>query len=156
VELTSFINDDGTVTLEVDAEISSPILNFSTTQVVNNVTGEVIDYPLDGVNKTTLKSVLSAKSGQSIAIGGIIKETLDRNTKKVPLLGDIPGLGVFFRDVANSKKKTETVIIITPHVISHPDEAGYVSDRFLGRKSSHENITTGKENILDNGERGLP
>lgn len=156
VEMTTFINDDGTVTMEVDAEISSAYLNFSTTKVVNNVTGETIEYPLDGTSKTNLKSILSARSGQSIAIGGIIKETMDRSTKKVPLLGDIPGLGLFFRDVVNSKKKTETVIIITPHVIAHPSLAGRVSDEFLGRKSSHEHITRGRENILDDGERDLP
>ncbi|MFH1020833.1 MAG: hypothetical protein V1782_09545, partial [Pseudomonadota bacterium] len=149
VDLTTFINDDGTVTLEIDAEISSAILNFSTTQVVNNVTGEVISYPLDGVNKTNLKSILSAKSGQSIAIGGIIKETVDRSTKKVPLLGDIPGLGVLFRDVVNSKRKTETVIVLTPHVIAHPALAGRTSDQFLGRKSSHDHITRGSETIID-------
>ncbi|OPY70703.1 MAG: Type II secretion system protein D precursor [Syntrophorhabdaceae bacterium PtaU1.Bin034] len=148
VELTPFINDDGTVTLEIDAEISSAILNFSTTQVVNNVTGEVITYALDGVNKTNLKSVLSARSGQSIAIGGIIKESVERNTKKVPLLGDIPYMGVLFRDVDNVKQKIETVIVLTPHVIAHPAMAGRTSDQFLSRKSSHDHITKGSQNII--------
>jgi type II secretory pathway component GspD/PulD (secretin) len=150
VKMNTFINEDNTVTLDIDAEISSALLNYSTTQVVNQITGDVIEYPLDGVSKTELKSILSAKSGQSIAIGGIIKETLDDTVKKVPFAGDIPGLGLLFRDVVKSKKKTETVIILTPHVIQHPALAGRASAEFLNRKSSHEHITKGKETVLNN------
>ncbi len=150
VEMNTFINEDNTVTLDISAEISSALLNYSTTTVFNSVTGEAVEFPLDGVSKTELKSILSAKSGQSIAIGGIIKETLDDTVKKVPFVGDIPGLGLLFRDVVKSKKKTETVIILTPHVIQHPALAGRTSDAFLNQKSSHEHITKGKETILDN------
>lgn len=155
VKMNAFINEDNTVTLDIDSEISSALLNYSTVGVVNQVTGEVINYPIDGVSKTELKSILSAKSGQSIAIGGIIKETLDDTVKKVPFLGEIPGLGLLFRDVVKSKKKTETVIILTPHVIQHPALAGKTSDEFLGRKSSHEHITTGRETILTNDPESL-
>ncbi len=153
VEMTTFINEDATVTLEFEAEITSPILNYSTIPVVNQQTGETIEFPLDATTKSELKSILSAKSGQSIAIGGIIKETLDLLENKVPVLGDIPGLGFFFREINNAKKKTETVIILTPHVIMHPALAGHATEEFLRRKSSHEQITRGMENIL---ERDLP
>jgi hypothetical protein len=153
VEMTTFINEDATVTLEFEAEITSPILNYSTIPVVNQQTGETIEFPLDATTKSELKSILSAKSGQSIAIGGIIKETLDLLENKVPVLGDIPGLGFFFREIDNAKKKTETVIILTPHVIMHPALAGHATEEFLRRKSSHEQITRGMENIL---ERDLP
>ncbi len=150
VKMTTFINEDGTVTLEFEAVISTALLNFSSVQVVNEKSGQVIDFPLDATSKNKLKSILTAKSGQSIAIGGIIKETLDQTDNKVPVLGDIPGLGFFFKEIKNNKKKTETVIILTPHVIAHPALAGDVSGDFLGRKSSHELITTGRENLLEN------
>lgn len=156
VEMTTFINEDATVTLEFDAEISSAILNFSTIPVVNEKTGETIEFPLDAKSTSKLKSILSAKSGQSIAIGGIIKESLDLQENKVPLLGDIPGLGFFFREIENAKKKTETVVILTPHVIIHPALAGEVSTEFLRRKSSHEQITRGRENILEEPEVSAP
>lgn len=156
VEMTTFINEDATVTLEFEAEITSAILNFSTIPVVNQQTGDTIEFPLDAKSKSELKSILSAKSGQSIAIGGIIKETLDLQENKVPLLGDIPGLGFFFKEIANSKKKTETVIILTPHVIMHPALAGDATQEFLDRKSSHEQITKGLENILDENREMRP
>jgi type II secretory pathway component GspD/PulD (secretin) len=149
VELTTFINEDGTVTLEFDGEISSPILGFSTVSVVNPQTGQTIEFPLDGKNTSEIKSILTAQSGQSIAIGGIIRETLDLQENKAPILGDIPFLGFFFREINNTKRKTETVIILTPHVILHPALAGRASKDFLGRKSSHGHITKGKENVLE-------
>lgn len=148
VEMTTFINEDGTVTLEIEAEISTPNLNFSTIQVVNEKNGEVLDFPIDGVDKEEIKSILSARSGQSIAIGGIIREQVDRGETKVPLLGDVPVLGALFRKTGNTRQKTETVIILTPHVIAHPALAGKMTDEFLGRKSSHGQIVEGKENIL--------
>jgi type II secretory pathway component GspD/PulD (secretin) len=149
VQMTTFINADSTVTLEFEAEISTPLLNFSTIQVVNEKSGQVLDFPLDGKAKSELKSILSAKSGQTIAIGGIIRESLDYDTKKVPGLGDVPGLGLLFSEIKNTKKKTETVILLTPHVIMHPAQAQAVANEFLLRKSSHEQITKGAENILE-------
>jgi len=149
VEMTTFINADSTVTMEFEAQISAPILNYSTIQVVNEKTGQVLNFPLDGKSKSQLKSILSARSGQTIAIGGIIRESLDYNTSKVPGLGDIPGLGLLFSEIKNTKKKTETVILLTPHVIMHPAQAEAVSREFMRRKSSHEQITKGTENILE-------
>ncbi|ABA88125.1 type IV pilus secretin PihL [Syntrophotalea carbinolica DSM 2380] len=152
VEMTTFINADGTVTLDFDAEISSPQLAYSTVQAVNDITGEILEYPIDGTTKSEIKAILSARSGQSIAIGGIIRETIDDSIAKVPVLGDIPGVGFFFREVEKTKSKTETVILLTPHVIMHPALAGQVSQEFLGRKSSHEQVTVGRENILSKDE----
>lgn len=149
VEMTTFINADGTVTLEFEAEIATPILNYSSISVINEKTGQAIEFPLDGKAKSELKSILSAKSGQTIAIGGIIRESLDYDTKKVPGLGDVPGLGLLFSEIKNSKRKTETVILLTPHVIMHPAQAQAVAAEFLRRKSSHEQITKGTENILE-------
>ncbi len=148
VEMTTFINADGTVTLDFEAEISSALLAYSTVQVVNDVTGDVLEYPIDGTTKSELKAILSARSGQTIAIGGIIRETIDDSIAKVPVLGDIPGLGFFFREVSKKKEKTETVILLTPHVIIHPALAGKATRDFLERKSSHEQAIDGRENIL--------
>ena len=55
-----------------------------------------------------------------------------------------------------TKKKTETVIILTPHVIRHPALAGQTSSEFLYRKSSHEQITKGLENILEETKEPSP
>ncbi len=149
VAMSTFINEDGTVTLDVESEISTANLNVSQIPVLNEIDKELVYFPIDGVNRNTIKSIIAAKSGQSIAIGGIIKEQDEDLETKVPFLGDIPGIGFFFKKMQKHKIKTETVIILTPHVIPHPALAGKTSEEFLNRKSSHSAIVEEKKNILD-------
>ena len=149
VTISSFINEDSTITMDIETEISTANLNMTQVSVVNPATGETTLFPLDGVNKTEIKSIIAAKSGQSVAIGGIIKEQDEFEETKVPFLGDIPVLGFFFKKLIKHKTKTETVIILTPHVITHPALAGKTSGEFLNRRSSHPVIVDEKENILE-------
>ena len=149
VTISSFINEDSTITMDIETEISTANLNMTEINVLNEKTGKTTPFPLDGVNKNEIKSIIAAKSGQSVAIGGIIKEQDESEEKKVPVLGDIPVLGFFFKKIIKHKTKTETVIILTPHVITHPALAGKISEEFLNRKSSHPAIVDEKENILE-------
>ena len=153
VTISSFINEDSTITMDIEIEISTANLNMTQVSVVNPATGETTLFPLDGVNKTEIKSIIAAKSGQSVAIGGIIKEQDEFEETKVPFLGDIPFLGFFFKKLIKHKTKTETVIILTPHVITHPAMAGKTSGEFLNRRSSHPVIVDEEENILEYGVR---
>ncbi|MEA1899891.1 MAG: hypothetical protein U9N47_03870 [Thermodesulfobacteriota bacterium] len=149
VTISSFINEDSTITMDIETEISTANLNMTEINVLNEKSGKTTPFPLDGVNKTEIKSIIAAKSGQSVAIGGIIKEQDESEEKKVPVLGDIPVLGFFFKKIIKHKTKTETVIILTPHVITHPALAGKTSEEFLNRRSSHPAIVDEKENILE-------
>jgi len=149
VTISSFINEDSTITMDIETEISTASLNMTQITALNEKTGETILFPLDGVNKTEIKSIIAAKSGQSVAIGGIIKEQDEFEETKVPFLGDIPVLGFFFKKLIKHKTKTETVIILTPHVITHPALAGKTSGEFLNRRSSHPVIVDEEKNILE-------
>lgn len=149
IEISSFINEDGTITMDLEAEISFPQYGISSIGVVNSITGAVVPFPLDGVDRSKLTSIITAASGQTIAIGGIIRERLEEYEKKVPLLGDLPFFGFFFKEVNDKRAKVETVILITPHVITHPALAGRASRDFLERRSSHPRITRGQETLLD-------
>ncbi|MBC2694603.1 MAG: hypothetical protein HF982_04870 [Desulfobacteraceae bacterium] len=149
VTISSFINEDSTITMDIETEISTANLNMTQIIALNEKTGETILFPLDGVNKNEIKSIIAAKSGQSVAIGGIIKEQDESEETKVPVLGDIPIIGFFFKKIIKHKTKTETVIILTPHVITHPALAGKTSGEFLNRRSSHPAIVDKKENILE-------
>lgn len=57
-------------------------------------------------------------NGQTVVLGGIYEDTLNRTTTKVPLLGDIPVMGQLFRNTINSDRKTELLIFITPKILS--------------------------------------
>ena len=149
IEVSSFINEDGTITMDLEAELSFPVFNLTTIGVVNEVTGEVVDFPLDGVDRSELNSIVTTVSGQPIAIGGIIRERLQEIEKKVPLLGDLPVVGFPFREIADERTKTETVILITPHIILHPAQTWQTGADFLKRRSSHPRLKHDQENLHD-------
>lgn len=149
IEISSFINADGTITMDFKAEISTPNLNVTEVTVVDENTGIARSFPLDGINRSELTSIITAVPGQPLAIGGIIREQIEEIENKVPVLGDVPGLGFFFRDIADNRKKTETVIILTPHLISHPRDGWQVGTEFLERRSSHPRFLQQQENLLD-------
>ena len=60
------------------------------------------------------------KSGDTVIIGGMMQETTLKSESKIPLLGDIPLLGYLFKFYSSSKKKTNLVILLTPHIIQEP------------------------------------
>ncbi|PUA19810.1 type II and III secretion system protein family protein [Glaciimonas sp. PCH181] len=55
--------------------------------------------------------------GESFVIGGLVSRTTKSSVKKIPLLGDLPILGSFFRNLSYSQDDKELVIIVTPHVV---------------------------------------
>ena len=57
-------------------------------------------------------------SGQSFVIGGLIDRETASNVDKVPLLGDLPVIGAFFKTLQYSQNDRELVIIVTPHLVS--------------------------------------
>lgn len=72
--------------------------------------------------KRSAKTTVLVKSGDTMIIGGMMQETITRNQSKVPLLGDIPLLGHLFKFTSNAKRKTNLVILLTPHIIQEPGE----------------------------------
>ncbi len=70
--------------------------------------------------KRSTKTTVLVKSGDTVIISGIIQDNFTKNVSKVPLLGDIPLLGWFFRYTSEQKKKTNLLIMLTPHIIHEP------------------------------------
>jgi MSHA biogenesis protein MshL len=70
---------------------------------------------------------VSARSGQVIVIGGLMRETRDRQQFKTPLLGDIPGVGRLFRSERERKLTSELVILLRPLVVNDNDWPTLVS-----------------------------
>jgi len=86
---------------------------------------EVSDIPsIDSSNPgyvTTCKrqanTIVVVEDGQMVVIGGLIQENRSDLTKKVPCVGNIPGLGSLFRNFAGTKSKTNLLIFITPRIV---------------------------------------
>lgn len=74
----------------------------------------------------TADTTVIVKDKNTVVIGGMIGETTDRGSYKVPVLGDIPVLGWLFRSNTSTHNKTNLFIFLTPHIIENPDEANEV------------------------------
>ena len=102
----------------------TPRVLEETKEIVALIQPEVRDVSGKGENglpEITFRRALTqlrVQDGQSIIIGGLIVETQDRTTGKIPILGDIPLIGQLFRTRSARETKTEVVIVITPHIVT--------------------------------------
>ncbi|EIM28550.1 type II and III secretion system protein family protein [Microvirga lotononidis] len=81
-------------------------------------------------------TVVELASGQSFAIGGLIRRTASNNISAVPGLGQMPILGTLFRSSSFQKEESELVILVTPYIVrpgSSPDQMSAPTDRMASR-----------------------
>lgn len=106
---------NGKIHLEVNAEVSNP-----TTSI-----------PIPGAGSpgtitfTTLKRNVTAavqlEDGQTLAIGGLIQNIVNSTSTRVPVLGDIPGLGMLFTQSSDTVTEEEMIILVTPRLVDGVD-----------------------------------
>lgn len=136
--VTPNINADRTITLKLLQENSEIVRNAAEIPVYSVTTGNAVEkVPVDVVSSRSIAGTFIAKDGLAVAAGGLIKETESIQKTKVPILGDIPLLGWFFRSTEKVKARKELMVLIRPHVISTPADAEQVSQDFLGGVSVH-------------------
>ncbi len=119
--VTPRISPDGLVVMEVDAEKSaidreSPGIAVGVTQQ-----GNVLTQPI--FTTTTAQTTVSAASGQTIVLGGLITNEKTVVNRRVPYLSDIPLLGSLFRYDLARNQRSELLIILTPHIVRNQAEA---------------------------------
>jgi general secretion pathway protein D len=117
--VTPRISDGGLVTLEISIESST---------VATTALGNLSSIPV--FNKKTAKTTLSIMEGQTIVMGGLIEETKNETTAGVPFLSRIPILGALFGYQTYEKKKVETLLLMTPHVITDLDQSKAITKEF--------------------------
>jgi type IV pilus assembly protein PilQ len=113
------INKNDFVTLEVTPEASSS--TESTT--LQSGGGSAVQIPI--INTRTATTTVLIKSGNTLAIGGLMRQDVSDTYTKVPLMGDIPGLGAFFRSKSLSKTKRDLLIFLTPTIVNPDAQTGY-------------------------------
>ncbi len=120
VSITPFISPDGYVTLDIKPQYAT-----IATQVTSpgEVEGErdIVATLLQRRN-LDLKGI-RIKDGETLVIGGLIQETETKSVKKIPFLGDLPVVGMFFRSTSTAKRKDEMVMMITPQIIIDTEDA---------------------------------
>jgi general secretion pathway protein D len=69
-----------------------------------------------------IENTLVVKDGETVVIGGLIRDSVSDSVSKVPWLGDIPILGWLFKSVNTSNEKTNLLLFLTPHIIRTPED----------------------------------
>ncbi len=118
--VTPRISPEGMVVMEIDAE-KSEVGPESEGIPVTISEGSVIRSPT--FNTTMAQTTVSAADGETIVLGGLISKSDAKAERKVPLLADIPVLGNLFRYNYSQRKRTELIIVLTPHVVRNPEDA---------------------------------
>jgi type II secretory pathway component GspD/PulD (secretin) len=109
------IGKEGRITLELEPEVSDVVADATRTGGVTVLPGGTFE-PLPVVTRRHARTIVNVNDGQTLLIGGLLLEQNREVVDKVPLAGDIPGLGAAFRNVRKQKQQEEVVILITAHV----------------------------------------
>jgi general secretion pathway protein D len=124
LHVTPRVNSSGGVELDIEQEVSDVVPTTTST----------IDSPT--IQQRKIKSSVSVHDGETIALGGLIRDSQSRGKSGIPLLSDIPVLGTLFGTKTNTGDRTELLILITPHVVRSPAEADAITEELRKRVQS--------------------
>lgn len=132
LKVTPRVGPDGIV-INVTAEKSQYQLTPGTGVPIftDGTNGNVIEAPIKDL--TTVQTMVGIKDGQCIVLGGMITKSLQIVERKVPVLGDVPYLGMLFRYDMEQQKRKELLIFLTPHVIETPLQTEELKEQELSR-----------------------
>jgi general secretion pathway protein D len=112
LNVTPFITPDGLVVLDIAQDISS--------------LDKFVKIDQNDVPTTTTRNAqatLSVRDGETIMLGGYIEDNRISGTSGVPLLKDIPGLGVLFRSKSRNNTRSELILLLHVTVLRNPGDA---------------------------------
>jgi general secretion pathway protein D len=115
MKLTPHVNEHDLIRLEVDEKISELAPGASNLG--------------PSTSERTAKTIVVAKDQQTILIGGLMSDKIINSVTKIPLLGDIPILGFFFRSTTKHVVKTNLIIALTPYVINDQSDLRRVLEK---------------------------
>ncbi len=102
-----YIGDDGYIRMDIHSKDSSSELN--------------VEALPDEIGAELFSNIM-VRDGQTIVIGGLFRDVVTTTRNQVPLLGDIPFLGVLFRSTVDSTTRQEVIVMLTPHIVKEPEE----------------------------------
>lgn len=113
------VNESGYVRLEVDQEISD----------IKGAGGLGAGAPIR--TRRNAKTTVLVKDQSTVVIGGLIRDVENDTIEKVPFLGDIPLIGLLFRNTSTLTTKQNLVLMLTPYIIESEDDLTKIYDRKL-------------------------
>jgi general secretion pathway protein D len=119
------INSNGTVLLDIEQEISNVAGNTGGSSSTTNLTPTV--------SQRRVKSSISVASGQTVLLGGLIMERLERDKSGLPLLDKLGPLGEILGNQSGTVQRTELIIFIRPQIIRDSVDAHRVAEELRSR-----------------------
>lgn len=119
LKVTPRVNDSGTITLDITQEVSD----------VAETTSSGINSPT--IQQRRLATTVSTRTGQMIALGGLIRDRVARTKSGIPVLSQIPVIGGLFGQHVNTSGRTELIILLTPTIIRSPGDVRDIVDALI-------------------------
>ena len=102
-----------------------------------------------GFTEQQARCAVLLESGQTFAIGGLIQNSVQAASAKVPVLGDLPYVGTLFSTIRHEERESELIILVTPRLV-HPLDCCQVPKRLPGRETrSPDDYELFLENVLE-------
>jgi general secretion pathway protein D len=116
LNITPHINEDNFIRLKISQQVTK------LTSAATSTTPTTL--------KRTAKTTVVVKDNETVVIGGLVGDSTENDTYKVPLLGDIPILGWLFKTHSTSREKTNLYVFLTPHIVrTQKDAAGLYQEK---------------------------
>lgn len=135
LDVTPQIGEDNEVILHVHPSVTEVQEKTKTI----NLSNSQLNLPLAFSTIRETDTIVKAKSGQVIVIGGLLQSKTEQIESRVPWLGSIPWIGNLFTQIRESHSKSELVILLQPHVIDDPDDWKHQVDQINDRLTPYFN-----------------
>jgi len=111
LQVTPHITPEGLVQMVIDGDTGISATDW--TRPIP-ITAGVFQYP---ITQRLVNTTVIVPNGMTVVIGGLMTDQITDSISKIPILGDVPWAGTFFRRTVKTKQKTELIIFLTPHVV---------------------------------------
>lgn len=138
LDVTPRVNNSGLVTMEIKQEVSQAI----------DTTTSNIDSPT--IQQRQINSTVAINSGETIVLGGLIQDIETQAESGIPILYKLPIIGKLFGTTDESARRTELIVLITPHVVRNNNDARKITNEFRRKLQSLPPVIIEYEN--SNGE----
>ncbi|MFC3193132.1 type II secretion system secretin GspD [Marinicella sediminis] len=135
VDITPRVNPGGLVYMEISQDVSNP--------------GPIPENGAPSIASRQLNTEIAVQSGNTIVMGGLIRENDNLSKSGFPVLSKIPVLGNVFGSKTKTSDRTELMLLITPTVIENPEQARKVTEEYARKFQGLKPIKSKNENEND-------
>jgi general secretion pathway protein D len=126
------VNSNGMVVLDIIQEVSDVVASTADPTLTETITPTIA--------QRRIASTVSVSSGETVALGGLIRDSDSNAVTGVPLLSDIPILGNLFKTTSDVQRRTELLVLLTPRVVRDSNDARTVTDELRRRLRAVESL----------------